>query len=226
MLSESTEMYLVAVYRLTRHQPETTIRAIADQLGVAMSSTSEKVRTLTEQGYLMHAWREGVSLTERGHRIALQVLRKNRLACTFLVQALGYPLDEALEDACHLEHAISSRLAERLAVFLDNPAVDPFGQPIPDNNGNIDPSPVVSLLTVPVGQTVTVRRLETYDRERVRYLQTIGLLPGTTMVVAEVVPFEGPLMVQLEHETVAVARLIATDVSVVLQHEDEGKENA
>lgn len=79
MPSESTEMYLVAVYRLTTRQTETTIREIADQLGVGLSSASEKVCTLTEQGYLAPAWREGVSLTGMGQHIAMQVLQKNRL---------------------------------------------------------------------------------------------------------------------------------------------------
>lgn len=82
MLSESTEMYLITVYRLTTRQTETTIREVADRLGVALSSASEKVRVLTEQGYLTHAWREGVSLTDMGQRIAMRVLRKNRLATT------------------------------------------------------------------------------------------------------------------------------------------------
>jgi DtxR family Mn-dependent transcriptional regulator len=218
MLSESTEMYLVTVYRLTRQQTETTIRQIADQLGVAVSSASEKVRILTEQDYLAHPWREGVSLTAEGTRIALHVLHKNRLASTFLVRTLGYRLDEAFEDACHLEHAITDRMAVRLAAFLGHPTVDPFGQPIPTHDGCIAPAPAASLLDVPVGQTVMVARLETLEAERLGYLNSIGLLPGATVTVAEIVPFEGPLMLTQGTQTIALARHLAAEIGVVIEH--------
>lgn len=221
MTSESTEMYLITVLRLTIRQPETTIRAIAEQLGVVVSSASEKVRTLTEQGYLVHPWREGVSLTAKGRGIARQVLRKNRLASTFLVQTLGYRLDEALEDACHLEHALTERLAERLAAFLGNPVVDPFGQPIPADDGTLTAAPVVSLLDAPAGRQVTVCRLETLEPQRLGYLQTIGLLPGAAVTVVEVVPFEGPLLVDTGRQTVALARPLAAEIGVVFEHEEE-----
>jgi DtxR family transcriptional regulator, Mn-dependent transcriptional regulator len=216
MLSESTEMYLITVYRLTTRQTETTIREVADRLGVALSSASEKVRVLTEQGYLAHAWREGVSLTDMGQRIAMQVLRKNRLATTFLVRMMGYRLDEAMEDACELEHAISNRLAKRLAELLAHPSVDPYGHPIPASDGTISHLPVSYLLDVPAGQTATVCRLDALESDRLGYLQTIGLLPGTTVTVTEVVPFEGPLMVVIGKQTIAIAlsRSIASEVGV------------
>jgi DtxR family Mn-dependent transcriptional regulator len=214
-------MYLVTVYRLTCQQSETTIRQIADQLGVAVSSTSEKVRTLTEQGFLSHPWREGVSLTDAGTQIAQQVLRKNRLASTFLVRTLGYRLDEAFADACHLEHALTDRLAARLAVFLGNPAVDPFGQPIPTDDGSSAPTPVTSLLDVPGGQTVLVARLETLDAERLGYLERIGLLPGSTVTVVEIVPFDGPLLVMIGTQTVALARSLAAEVGVMMKQTEE-----
>jgi DtxR family Mn-dependent transcriptional regulator len=221
MPSESTEMYLVTVYRLTTRQPETTIRDIAEQLGVAVSSASEKVRTLTEHGYLVHPWREGVSLTETGHQLAMQVLRKNRLASTFLVHTLAYRLDEALEDACHLEHALTDRLADRLALWLGNPTVDPYGQPIPSRDGTLMQAQVRNLLEAPVGATVTVARLDALEPERLGYLHHIGLLPGTQMTITELVPFEGPLMVAVGNQPVALARALAAEVGVVIEQEED-----
>lgn len=220
MLSESTEMYLITVYRLTTRQPETTIREIADHLGVALSSTSEKVRALTEHGYLTHPWREGVSLTEWGQRIAMQVLRKNRLALTLLVRMMNYRLDEALEDACDLEHAISDRLAERMATLLDNPSTDPYGQPIPTRDGTILRVPVPHLLDVPAGRTVTVCRLDALEPERLGYLQTIGLVPGTQVTVQDVMPFEGALMITIGEQTIALGRPLAADVGIILESEE------
>lgn len=214
-------MYLVTVYRLTTRQSETTIREISDQLGVALSSASEKVRILTEQEYLVHPWREGVSLTEKGERVAMQVLRKNRLAITFLVRMMGYSLDESLEDACDLEHAISNRFVERLAILLGNPSFDPFGQPIPASDGTIEQLSVSHLIDVPAGCTVIVCRLETLETERLRYLQTIGMLPGTQITVTELMPFEGPLMIMLKEQTIALARTLAAEVGVLTEQKED-----
>jgi DtxR family transcriptional regulator, Mn-dependent transcriptional regulator len=221
MLSESTEMYLITVYRLTTRQAETTIRELADQLGVALSSASEKVRLLTEQGYLEHPWREGVSLTESGQRIAMHVLRKNRLAITFLVQVMGYPLDEALEDACDLEHAMSERMVERLDALLGHPSVDACGLPIPASDGTIAHRPVPHLLDVPAGSAATVCRLEALEPERLKYLQSIGVRPGVEVMVTDIMPFEGPLMIAIGESTIAMGRSLAADVGVLIVCEGE-----
>ncbi len=218
MLSESTEMYLVTVYRLTTRQSETTIREIADQLGVALSSASEKVRVLTDQGYLAHPWREGVTLTETGRQVAMQVLRKNRLAATLLIRMMDYQMGEAFEDACLLEHAISDRLADRLEVLLDYPIVDPYGQPIPRSDGTIEHKSAVCLIDAPPGCTATVCRLDALEPERLSYLQTVGLLPGAQITVMEILPFDGPLIVTIGKQTVALSRKLAADVGVLIVH--------
>jgi DtxR family Mn-dependent transcriptional regulator len=112
-------------------------------------------------------------------------------------------------------------MAERLAVFLGHPAVDPFGQPIPTNGGTIAQVPIASLLDVTVGQTVWVARLDMMDAERLAYMHTIRLLPGTAVTVAEVVPFEGPVMVTVGAQTVALARSLAAEIGVVIEHTEE-----
>lgn len=222
--SESTEMYLVTIYRMTTRQEQTTIREIAIHLGVALSSASEKVRVLTEQGYVSHEWREGVSLTETGQRVAMQVLRRNRLATTFLVDMVGYRLSEAQEDACDLEHAISDRLAERLEKLLGNPVVDPYGQPIPTHDGTVIERSALHLIDIPVGSSVTIQRLDMLDPERLDYLQDIGLVPGTHVTVTDIVPFEGPLMITFGENTIVLARMLAEEIAVVIENEEDEDE--
>lgn len=79
MLSESNEMYLVTIYRLTRRQPLASTTDIALRLEVSQPSVTEQLKRLRERGYVDYEWREGASLTEAGERIALSVLRKHRL---------------------------------------------------------------------------------------------------------------------------------------------------
>lgn len=222
MRTESTEMYLVTVYRLTRTVPYTATSDIAATLGVSLPSVSEKVKRLAEQGYMEHQWRRGVALTEEGLRIALNVIRKHRLIATFLVQQVGYLLEDVYEEACRLEHAASDQFVDRLEEMLGYPRVDPQGHPIPARDGTIALASYEPLTSAPLGQTVVIRCVNTLDQARLRYIRELGLLPHTRIQVLDIAPFEGPLMVHIGERTVALARTIAHDIEV----DCEGKEVA
>ncbi len=214
MVTESVEMYLISVYRLTREAPYTSIKDIAAILGVSLPSVSEKVKRLAQRGYLVHKWREGVSLTEEGRLIALRVLRKHRLIETFLVEMLDYPLDEVHHEACRLEHAVSDRLIDRLEAVLGCPKVDPHGHPIPTKEGTVAVSDYQSLADALPGKKVMVCRVNDRDRGRLHYLRELGLVPGARVSVLEVAPFDGPLTLTVDGETVVIARATAREIGV------------
>ena len=62
----------------------------------------------------------GVKLTESGRQIALEVIRHHRLIELYLMEALGFSWDEVHEQADILEHVISEKLEERIAVVEGN----------------------------------------------------------------------------------------------------------
>lgn len=212
--SESTEMYLITVYRLTRQAPAASTKDIADMLNVSPPSVSERIKRLTEQGYLNHAWREGTTLTEAGERIAVNVLRKHRLVETFLVEMAGYTLDEIHDEACHIEHAISDRLADRLEVILKHPTVDPHGHPIPTKNGEVAVVTYHPLAEVEPGERVVIRQVSDWDNAQLNYLQSLGLVPGVEIEILDRAPFDGPLTVKLGSKVFALAQDIAQTVGV------------
>jgi DtxR family Mn-dependent transcriptional regulator len=214
METESTENYLIAVYRLTLEASHASTKDIATSLGVSLPSVSQKVARLAEQGYLVHRWHEGAILTEKGRGVALRVLRRHRLIETFLVRMLKYPLDEVHEEAHRLEHAVSDRLTDRLDRLLGYPKVDPHGHPIPTQDGNISVSEYQSLADILPGQTVVVRQVSDLDGERLHYLRKLGLVPGARVSVLEVAPFNGPLSIIINEATVAIARPMARRVMV------------
>lgn len=207
-------MYLITVYRLTRWAPSASTKDIADMLGISPPSVSERLKRLTEQGYLHHAWREGTTLTEQGERIAINVLRKHRLIETFLVKLAGYTLDEIHDEACQMEHAITDRLADRLEVLLNYPTVDPHGHPIPTKTGEVPALTYRSLAQVEPGQTVVIRQVSDWDPAQLRYLRELGLTPGVEVTVVEKAPFAGPLSLSLTGKTVVIAPAIAETIGV------------
>lgn len=214
MLSESTEMYLKAVYRLTQREPYASTSKLAAALGVSPASVSEKIKSLANQGYLIHEWREGVVLTPEGKKVALNILRRHRLVSTFLVEKVGYQIDEIYEEACSLEHAVSDHLVNRFEEILGFPSVDPLGNPIPDRSGRIKLRHYRMLSETSVGKTVVVQALETVDSKRLEYLRSLGLVPGSEVMIHDVAPFEGPLTVMVGKKKVAIAPALAAIVGV------------
>ena len=214
MQTEATEMYLITVYRLTRQLSRASTKDIATLLKISQPSVSEQLKRLTKQGYLNYQWREGATLTEKGERIAINVLRKHRLIETFLVKMANYTIDEIHDEACQIEHAISDRLADQLEVILDYPKVDPHGHAIPDKDGVVAHPNYLSLAEVSSGETVTIRRVSDWEQEELRYLCALGLVPGTRVIVSNVAPFDGPLSLEIDGENIAVARPLAEKIGV------------
>ena len=217
MESESKENYLAAVYRLTRDGKDATTKDIAACLNLSPPSVSEMFGRLARQGYLDHKRRHGVSLTDKGLGVAVQVLRKHRLIETFLVDALGYRLDEVDEEACRLEHAVSDRLADAIEAFLDYPTIDPHGHPIPSRNGSVEERDFESLADMKSGTVVIVSQVNDHDKEKLHYLAGLGVVPGAKVSVAEVAPFEGPLVVEVDGAKVPLARNVARTVGVITE---------
>lgn len=90
-LSPSAQNYLKVVWGLQEwSDAPVTPSTIAAKAGVKLSTASGAVSKLTEQGLLDHSPYGAVTLTERGRRYAVAMVRRHRLIETFLVQMLGY----------------------------------------------------------------------------------------------------------------------------------------
>lgn len=214
MLTESTEMYLQVIYRLTEKEPQASVGAIARALGFSLSTVSEKVKKLTADGLVRHEWREQVSLTRNGRQAALRTLRKRRLVETFLYRLAGYGIDELYEEACRLEHVISERMADALDRLLEHPGQDPHGHPIPTREGLLPRRELPRLSEVEEGVAVMVSQLRTADPELLKYAFSLGLIPGTHCSVVSKAPLDGPVRVNIGSEDVAIALSLATLVEV------------
>jgi DtxR family Mn-dependent transcriptional regulator len=195
-LTHSAEDYLKAIYALSGDAPASTTR-IAQRLDLAPASVSGMIRRLSEQDLIAHEPYRGVVLTPAGRRLALRVLRRHRVIETYLVQFLGYRLDDVHEEADRLEHAVSDVLVERMAAAVGHPRVDPHGDPIPDRNGALDEVRYTALPDLPIGVEAELCRVDTSDGDRLRYVARAGLVPGARVQLLDREPFDGPVTVRV-----------------------------
>ena len=137
--STAVEDYTKAIYALQERGFEAvSTNAIAERLGVTAASASGMVKRLGELGLVIHEPYHGVSLTESGRNVALEVIRHHRLLELYLVQSLGVPWDRVHEEAEVLEHVLSEELEELIARQLGDPTYDPHGDPIPTRELQIE----------------------------------------------------------------------------------------
>lgn len=215
-LSPSVEDYLKAVYSLNEGGGPAGTNQLARVLAVRPGSVSGMIRRLAEDGLVQHEPYRGVRLTEEGSREALKILRRHRIIESFLVQRLGYEWDDVHAEAERLEHAASERLIEAMAEALGHPATDPHGAPIPTRTGRIDPAPGDRLDEVASGSRVTVRSVADEDPGRLRYLKSVGLVPGARALVGKGGGEGGEVTVTVEGGSgpVQIERKVASRVTV------------
>lgn len=181
--TQATQDYLKAIYKLGQTGVAVTTNAIADRMGVAPASVTKMVKRLAEQGLLTHTPYYGVRLTHRGARAALEVIRHHRLLELYLTRQLGVPIEEAHGEAERLEHALSESLERRIALVLGDPRSDPHGDPIPSVDGKMDEQVHPSLSDAPPGCSFVVARVSDSDPARLRWIASLGLLPGARIRV-------------------------------------------
>lgn len=208
-LTRSVEDYLKAVYRLSPEGRPASTSEIARLLELSAPSVSGMVKRLSELGLLEHLPYKGVQLTAEGRRVALRMVRRHRLIESYLVEFLGYSWDTVHSEAERLEHAVSDTLVERMAVALGHPSVDPHGDPIPTADGAVEELATTPLAVLEVGDTAEIVRVSENDAERLRYLASLGLKPGTLVTVLDRQPFGGPLTIETRGEIQVIGQALA-----------------
>jgi DtxR family Mn-dependent transcriptional regulator len=195
--STAVEDYAKAIYALERRGgAAVSTNALAARLGVTAASASGMVKRLGELGLVEHRPYRGVSLTDDGRRVALEVMRHHRLLELYLVQSLGLSWDRVHEEAEVLEHVLSEELEDLIAAKLGDPTHDPHGDPIPTRELTIEERATESLQMLDAGACGTFTRISDSDPDMLRFLAQRGIAPGDELEVVEKQPFEGPLFVR------------------------------
>jgi DtxR family transcriptional regulator, Mn-dependent transcriptional regulator len=198
MPTPAVEDYLKTIYQLSATGEPVGTSAIAERLGIAPGSVTGMLKRLGQQGLIDHERYQGASLTDKGRREAIRMIRRHRILELFLVEVLGYTWDQVHEEAERLEHAASDDLVDRMAHVLGDPEADPHGHPIPAAGAPFRPADLPNLADLQVGERAVLRRVSDEDPEALRYLARLNLIPGVRLQVLERMPLRGPLRIQVE----------------------------
>jgi DtxR family transcriptional regulator, Mn-dependent transcriptional regulator len=201
--SASVGDYLKAVFELAADSGDAaSTKSVAERLTVSAASVSNMFARLQEMGLVEHERYRGATLTERGRREALRLVRRHRLIETFLLEHLGYDWHEVHEEAERLEHAVSDGFTERLAELLGHPDHDPHGDPIPSAEGILEVDDSFPLSQAVAGERLRISKVRDEDAAMLDYFGDRNLVPGKLLTVREVRTVDGVVIVEDEEAEV------------------------
>ena len=111
--NESAENYLETILILSQKLPVVRSVDIATELDFKKSSVSVAMKKLRENDHIVVSPEGYITLTPSGKEIADRIYERHTLLSSWL-ERLGVDSEIAAEDACRIEHVISSESLEAI----------------------------------------------------------------------------------------------------------------
>lgn len=119
VLKESGEMYLETIYVLSKQKGFVRAIDVGAELGYSKPSVSRAMGILREGGYITVGRDGGLSLTEAGLEVAERTYERHTVLSELFMR-LGVDEKNAVNDACKIEHFISSATFAALKKHLND----------------------------------------------------------------------------------------------------------
>lgn len=219
MNSFTEENYIKAIYKLIESEGDTvSTNAIAEKMDTKAASVTDMLKKLFAKKLINYQKYQGVTLTPKGEKVALNIIRKHRLWEMFLVEKLDFKWDEVHDVAEQLEHINSDKLIEQIDKFLNYPKVDPHGDPIPDAKGklNIPKSHLLSKLKK--NDVCIMTGVVDHSPAFLQYLDKSGITLGNEIRIKDMVAFDHSLQITINKgNTVFISNDVAKNILVKLK---------
>ncbi len=183
LFSNRTEDYLKNIFKLEQIVSPVKTSSIALKMELSSASVTGMLKKLHKMRLVVYKPYQGVFLTKKGEKVALEIIRHHRLIELFLNQKMGIDWDKVDIEAEKLEHVLSEELEEVLDKSLGFPTLDPHGDPIPSKEGNIRKLSEKKLFEAEEGVEVSITRVGQENNEILKYLGEIGLIPGVSIEI-------------------------------------------
>ena len=186
-MSTAIENFVKAIYKNgKRDNNDTKPGNIAKELGISNAAATDMAKKLSAKDLLHYKKYQELKLTDKGTKMALNVVRKHRLWEALLFKLFDLSLHDIHKEAELLEHQTSDLLANKISAYLGHPKFDPHGDPIPNEHGEIttiDTS--ISLSQAEEGKTYIISRLMSDDKEFFEFCSQNEIKYSNTVFVSK-----------------------------------------
>lgn len=214
--SRSVEDFIKVVYMLQAGKDRVSTNQLRQALNITAPSVTDMAQRLMADGLVDYKRYQGVLLTPAGVALALRMIRRHRLIELYLLTELGYDLHEVHDEAERLEHAVSDRFIDALAHRLGDPQLDPHGEPIPTADGVVsERGDLLALIDLPIGVATRIALLKSNDPRMLQHMAARGIALDIDVTLIERQPFDGPVVITVAGETIAIGCSVAGSIFVL-----------
>jgi DtxR family Mn-dependent transcriptional regulator len=187
-VSAKAEEILESLWIATEEQgsPAADLAALgieADDQGLAELLGLSYVEVQSGRIRLRHEGRDEARMTVRRHRLAERLMMD-------ILDIQGAPGDDR---ACEFEHLLHHGVDTKICTLLNHPATCPHGKPIPPGTcceqaraaGEVG---VVALTELKPGDPGEIAYLAASDVRKMQKLMSMGVLPGTAVILLRTYP--------------------------------------
>ena len=123
-LSSGLEDYLECIFNNIQVSGAVKAIEISRELDVSRASVTEALHRLAEKKYINYERYGSISITDKGISKAQEIIEKHTILNRFFTNILSLTEEEASENACRIEHVITSEAFNKLKEYtlshLDN----------------------------------------------------------------------------------------------------------
>jgi len=193
-LIDTTEMYLRTILELEEEGHVPMRARISERLDQSGPTVSETVARMEKNGLVVVSNDRHLELTDTGRKLAIEVMRKHRLAELLLSQVIGLEWHLVHEEACRWEHVMSEQVEKRILELVPQYQRSPFGNPVPGLEmlgvaSALDSHEEVQPLLEHLDEDVLLVRiaepLQVYP-DVLAHLNASGVMPGTRIKAVSV----------------------------------------
>ena len=210
------ENYLKSIYHLALNNQNVSTNQLAALLNTKASSVTDMLKKLADKELINYIPYQGVSLTQAGEKIAINIIRKHRLWEFFLVEKLNFKWDEVHEMAEEMEHISSNELIDRLDKFMNYPKYDPHGDPIPDSNGQFKSHDLKPVSAIGVNESGVICGVRDHSSPFLQYLEKQELTIGKKINIQEIIAFDHSMVLLMEDKLIQISREVANNLLITI----------
>ena len=192
-LIDTTEMYLRTILELEEEGHVPMRARISERLDHSGPTVSETVARMEKNGLVSLSSDRHLELTDEGRALAIEVMRKHRLAELLLAEIIGLEWHLVHEEACRWEHVMSEQVELKILGLVANVEKSPFGNPIPGlehlgrgPSKDIDEKvvPLIECLGIEVEISRIAEPLQSYP-DALAHLAAAKITPGTKVKASQ-----------------------------------------
>ncbi len=118
-ITPNVEDYLKAIYRIEAERGVARVKEISIGMKVTYPSTSGILKKMESMALVEHERYGYVKLSEEGRKLAQEIIRREEILTNFFTRVLHLTEEDAITDACRIEHMMKPETARRFLAFLE-----------------------------------------------------------------------------------------------------------